>query len=178
MIFFSVCDLWELRSQGYLERQLWSTIRSFHAEFMHDPLCLLPLGSSSLIEHQSLPHPNQQSFSGHWFILPCGLPVAWHGRPVGPLPGRVLQISKAEEVPLVAPNTCSSWSTETIYFSENWTVFISLSSLPSGLSESWYCLAEKMIWWTLMRDEFVSSLMEIVRDKASTPRLLWHQQWT
>lgn len=91
---------------AYTERREAWWITGFHSELMHDPVGLLPLGSSSMVEHERLPHAHHRPPPLHLPVLPGGLPVSGHGGAVGPLPRRVLAIPQVVEVPHLAAHTC------------------------------------------------------------------------
>lgn len=93
-----------LKYNTYLERQLHRIPLSFFAEFMHDPLGLLPLRGSTFVEHQGFSHTDEQSFPAYWAIFSCGLPVARFGCSICSLASCILPIPKAIEVPLLATN--------------------------------------------------------------------------
>ena len=71
------------------------------AVFVHDPVGLLCLGSSSGIKHESFLHSHEASPSLDFLVFPGRLPVAGIRRSVCPQPGGVLAISHAEEEPFL-----------------------------------------------------------------------------
>lgn len=76
------------------------------AKFMHDPISLATIWSSASVEHQCLPHTNKHTHSVHLSVFSGGFPVARLGGSVCPLPGGVLAVFQAEEVPFLPLNTC------------------------------------------------------------------------
>jgi len=77
-------------------------MRVLEAKLVHDPTRFDPIGSPVFVEHQCLSHPNNPTVPRihHTPILTRGLPVPALGGPIRSIPGCVLSISKAEEVPL------------------------------------------------------------------------------
>lgn len=68
---------------------------------MHDPVRLLAVGSSALVENERLPHPDEVVLGVDGLVPPRRLPEAGGRRPVGASTRRVLLVLVAEEVPLV-----------------------------------------------------------------------------
>lgn len=96
-----------LRLASYLcyLREVVTCKFAFQSEFMHDPIGLLSLRSSTSIEHEGLLHPNKVPFSfENLLIFPGRLPVPGFRCSVRPHPRWVLPVLLAEEVPLFLPH--------------------------------------------------------------------------
>lgn len=75
--------------------------RGLAAIFMHDPISLPSVRSSTLVENQGLPHPYNLVLREHGFVPSRGLPEPRCGGPVGSGSGRVFLVLVTEEVPFV-----------------------------------------------------------------------------
>lgn len=73
----------------------------FEAVFMHDPVALLTLRSSTFVKDQGFFHANKYSSSKDFFVFASGFPVASFSCSVCSKPSWVFSISQVEEVPFL-----------------------------------------------------------------------------
>lgn len=68
--------------------------------FMHEPIGLPPIWSSSLVEHKSLPQPYDSGARNHRFVSPRCFPESSSGGSAGASSTWMLPVLVAEQVPL------------------------------------------------------------------------------
>jgi len=80
---------------------------AFQSEFVHNPICLLSLWSSSSIEHKGLLHPHKIVLPFvNLFVLARGLPIPRLCCSIGSHTSWILPIPLAKEVPIFLPHLC------------------------------------------------------------------------
>ena len=86
-------------------------VRCFEAKLMHDPTGLLPIGSTTTVEHQGFPHANQCTCAllVDSPILPSRLPITRLCCSVCSRARGVLPVPEAEEVPLLCGKLSDIW---------------------------------------------------------------------